>query len=200
MTPRHAAAALVGAAAVGVGAWRVAVLAGHWGQAAYAMPPGVVVMAAAALAGLLLSAVVTVRAGRGDVALLGIVTAGLLAYGVLGIFSIGLPLLLLGVAACTALVRRLGGAPGSLRAAGPALGVTLVAIVVLAGQLPVVECQAGGVTSATPIWLFGGGGAGSSGSGSASSGTDVHEGTVTTGGSTFTYTCAGDRMTGFRRL
>jgi hypothetical protein len=70
---------------------------------------------------------------------------------------------------------------------------------VLAAQLPVVECESGGVTSGTLIWLFDGGGVGG-GSGSASSETDVHSGTVTAGGSTFRYTCAGDRMTDFRRL
>jgi hypothetical protein len=198
MTGRRAAAALLGAAAAGVGAWRFAVLAGHGGRAAYAMPPSVLVVAAAALAGLLLSTVVTVRAARADVTLLGILTAGLLAYGILGILSIGLPLLLLGAAACTGLVRRLCGAPPSLRLAGPALGAAVVAIVVLAGQPPVVECEPGGVTSSTPLWLFTGGASG--GSGSASSDTDVHSGTVTAGGSTFTYTCAGDRMSDFRRL
>jgi methyl coenzyme M reductase beta subunit len=107
----RAAAALLGAAAAGVGAWRFAVLAGHGGRAAYAMPPSVVMVAAAALAGLMLSTLVAVRAARADVILLGILTAGLLGYGVLGIFSIGLPLLLLGAAAGTALVRRLSGAP-----------------------------------------------------------------------------------------
>jgi hypothetical protein len=162
------------------------------------MPPSVVVVAAVAVAVLLLSAVVTVRAARADIILLSVVTAALLGYGVLGIFSVGLPLLLVGAAACTALVRRLSGVARSLRLAGPALGVAVVAIVVLAAQPPVVECERGGVTSSTPIWLFTGGASG--GSGSTSSETDVHSGTVTTGGSTFTYTCAGDRLREFRRL
>jgi hypothetical protein len=198
VTPPRATAAVVGAAAAGVGGWRLAVLAGHWGQPAYAMPLGVVVVAALALGAALVAAVVTVRAARPDVVLLGIVSAGLLAYGILGIFSIGLPLLLLGAAACTALVRRLGGASRSLRVAGPGLGVAVVAIVVLAAQLPVVECNPAGVTSSTPIWLFIGGASGSSGSGSSDSG--LSTGTVTTGGASFAYRCAGDRMTDFRRL
>jgi hypothetical protein len=197
MTGRRAAAALLGAATAGAGAWRFAVLAGHAGRPAYAMPPSVVVVASAALGGLLLSTVVAVRAARADVILLGILAAGLLGYGVLGIFGIGLPLLLLGAAACTALVRRLSDAPPSLRLAGPALGVAVVAIVVLAAQPPVVECERGGVTSSTPIWLFAGGASG--GSGSASSETGVHSGTVTAGGSAFMFTCAGDRLSDFRR-
>ncbi len=191
-------AAVLGAAAVGIGAWRLAVLARHWGQPAYAMPLGVVVLAALALGAALVAAVVTARAARPDVVLLGILTAGLLTYGILGIFSIGLPLLLLGAAAGTALVRRLGGAPLSLRVAGPGLGVAVVAIVVLAAQLPVVECDPAGVSSATPIWLFTGGASGSSGSGSSGGG--VQTGTVTSGGASFTYSCAGGRMTDFRRL
>jgi hypothetical protein len=73
-----------------------------------------------------------------------------------------------------------------------------VAIVVLAAQPPVVECERGGVTSSTPIWLLAGGASG--GSGSASSEAGVHSGTVTAGGSTFTYTCAGDRLSVFRHL
>lgn len=47
-------------------------------------------------------------AGRPDVVLLGVLTTGFLAYGVLGMFGIGLPLLVLGAAACTALVHRGG--------------------------------------------------------------------------------------------
>jgi hypothetical protein len=89
MTGRRAATGLLAAAAVGAGAWRLAVLAGHWGQAAYAMPLGVVVVAAAALAAALVAAVVTVRAGRPDVVLLGVLTTGLLAYRVLGCSASG---------------------------------------------------------------------------------------------------------------
>jgi hypothetical protein len=199
MRARRAAPALLGAGAVAVGAWRFVVLAGHGRQPAYAMPPGVMPVAAVALVMVVLGAAVIARSARVDITVLSVLTTFLLVYGVLGIFSIGLPLLALGVATCSVLVRRLsGGVPRSVLAAGPGLAVGLVTLVVLAGQLPVVSCQRGGMTGGTPIWLYGGGASGGSGSVSSSSDGDVHSGRVTLGGSTFTFTCTGDRLVRFR--
>jgi hypothetical protein len=197
MRARRGASILLGASAVAVAAWRFAVLAGEWRQPAYAMPGGVVALAAVALVVVVLGAAMVARSARVDVTVLSIVTTLLLVYGVLGIFSIGLPLLVLGVAGCTVLVRRLSsGVPRSVLLGGPGLAIGLVALVVLASQLPVVTCQRGGMIGGTPIWLFGGGGSGSSGS--VSSESDVHSGSVTVGGSSFTFTCAGDRLVRFR--
>jgi hypothetical protein len=161
------------------------------------MPPGVMLVAAVALVMVVLGAAVVARSARVDVTVLSVLTTFLLVYGVIGIFSIGLPLLALGVATCTVLVRRLsGGVPRSLLVAGPGLAIGVVTLVVLAGQLPVVSCQRGGMIGGTPIWLYGGGASGSSGS--VSSESDVHSGSVTLGGSSFTFTCAGDRLVRFR--
>jgi hypothetical protein len=201
---RGAATLLVLAAAT-VGAWRLAVLAAHWRQAAYAMPPGVLVVGSAALAVIAVAGVVTARSGRVDAALLSIVATFLLGYGFLAIFSIGLPILGLGALATILLVRRLSsGSHTSLIISAPALAIALVCLVGLAADLPVVACQpGGGVVTGFPVWLWvgggGGGEAGSSGSSSSGPGSSgsVSSGTVTIGSSTYEFRCAGGHLATF---
>ena len=196
MSTRRAAAALIAAAAVAVGVWRFAALARQWRVPAYAMPGHVIAVASVALAAVVIGAVAGARTARVEITLLSIVATALLVYGFLAIFSIGLPLLVLGVLLWAVLVRRLrGGAPLSLLAAGPVLALGLATVVVLSSQLPVVSCErGGGVITATPIWLFGGS---ESGSGSGSSDSAIRTGTVTLGSTTFTFACDGDHLVRF---
>jgi|SRR3984893_6842418 len=97
--------------------------------------------------------------------LLGIAAAGLLLLGVIGIFSIGLPLLAAGVLALLGLINALsrpGSAPSrsGRAAAGMAAAGALLAVVVLLGGFIVTElalrCPAHGVMGGSGSSLFGG--------------------------------------------
>jgi prepilin signal peptidase PulO-like enzyme (type II secretory pathway) len=97
--------------------------------------------------------------------LLGISTAGLLLLGIIGIFSIGLPLLLAGLLALVGLIislSRPGSAPerSGRAAAGMVAGGALLAVVVLLGGFILTElalrCPAHGVTGGSGSSLFGG--------------------------------------------
>lgn len=194
-TGRRVAAALVAAVAAAIAAWRVAVLVDHHSQPAYAMPSEVVVIAGVALAVVVAGGIATVRLSRVDVPVLSVLVTLLIAFGVLAIFSIGLPILALGIALTAVLARRWpAGAPRSLLLSGPVLAVAFVGLVVLAAQPPVVTCEPGGVSTGTPLWLAGGG---SSGSASGSSASSVRSGTETLGDQTFRYVCDGDRLVRF---
>jgi hypothetical protein len=73
----------------------------------------------------------------------------------------------------------------------------------LALDRPVVECLANGVSSATPVWTWFGGGSRSGtsgesgGSSSSSSAPQQTSGSITTGGVTYAYTCDGTRLVHF---
>jgi prepilin signal peptidase PulO-like enzyme (type II secretory pathway) len=97
--------------------------------------------------------------------LLGISVAGLLLLGLIGIFSIGLPLLLAGLLALVGLINSLirpGTAPrrSGRAAAGMAAGGALLAVVVLLGGFIVTElairCPSNGVMGGSGSSLFGG--------------------------------------------
>jgi hypothetical protein len=196
---RRVSASVVALTAVALGVWRLAVLVDHRSQPAYAMPLGVIAVAATALAVIVAGAVAAVLRPRVDLTLVSLAATLLLVYGFLGIFSIGLPLLGLGIALVAVLARRYSaGAPRSSMLSGPALAIGLVTLLLLAGQMPVVACERGGVTGGTPIWLAFGSASGSTSS-IGSSGSDLHSGRVSLDGSTFTYTCAGGRLVRFRR-
>ena len=162
------------------------------------MPTAVLVIAGAALVAVIVGAIVAVRVARTGVTVLSVVATVSIAFGYLTIFSIGLPILGLGVALAAMLARRLsGGAPRSLLLCGPVLGIGLVALLVLAAQMPVVTCERDGVSTGTPLWLAGGSGSGSGGGSSSDS--DVRSGTVTLSGSTFSYVCHGARLVQFHQ-
>lgn len=96
--------------------------------------------------------------------LLGISAAGLLLLGVIGIFSIGLPLLVAGLLALVGLINSLSreSAPGrsGRAAAGMVAGGALLAVVVLLGGFIVSElairCPARGVIGGSGPSLLGG--------------------------------------------
>jgi hypothetical protein len=96
--------------------------------------------------------------------LLGISTAGLLLLGVIGIFSIGVPLLIAGLLALVGLINSLSreSAPGrsGKAAAGMVAGGALLAVVVLLAGFIVTEfairCPSNGVIDASGSSLFGG--------------------------------------------
>jgi hypothetical protein len=67
----------------------------------------------------------------------------------------------------------------------------------LAIQEPIVSCMSGGVSNATPIWTWFGGGFGASGSAGGSSTSNQISGTTTIGKTTYSYTCAGGRLVRF---
>jgi hypothetical protein len=96
--------------------------------------------------------------------LLGISAAGLLLLGVIGIFSIGLPLLIAGLLALVGLINSLSreSAPGrsGRAAAGMVAGGAVLAVVVVLGGFIVTEfairCPSKGVIDASGSSLFGG--------------------------------------------
>jgi hypothetical protein len=71
----------------------------------------------------------------------------------------------------------------------------------LALDRPVVECLANGVSSATPVWTwFGGGSVSGTSSESGSSSSSLPQqttGSITAGGVTYVYTCDGTRLVRF---
>jgi hypothetical protein len=195
-TGRRLAAAVVAIAAVAIGAWCFVVLVDRRSQPAYAMPTAVLVIAGIALAAVVVGAVVGTREARAGLTILSVLATLSIAFGFLAIFSIGLPILALGVALAAVLARRLsGGAPRSLLLSGPVLAIGLTGLLVLSAQMPVVSCERGGVSTGTPLWLAGGGSSGSAGGSSESS---VRSGTVTLDGETFAFVCDGDRLVRFR--
>jgi hypothetical protein len=96
--------------------------------------------------------------------LLGIAAAGLLLLGVIGIFSIGVPLLVAGLLALVGLINALrpGSAPGrsGRAAAGMVAGGAVLAVAVLLGGFIATElalrCPARGVIGGTGSSLLGG--------------------------------------------
>lgn len=194
-TGRRDAAVLVAVVAAAIGGWRFAVLAAHHSQPAYAMPPLVVVIGGVALAVVVVGAIATVRSSRVDVPALSVLATLLIAFGLLAILSVGLPILVLGIVLTATVARRWpNGASRWLLVSGPVLAVGIVGLIVLSAQQPVVTCETEGVSTATPLWL---GGGGSSGSGEGSSASSVHSGTETLGTQTFAYVCDGDRLVDF---
>jgi len=157
----------------------------------------------------LLLAAIAVAAGLGALVqapltrrtLLGGAAGAALLTGVVGIFSIGLPLFGAGVLALFAIASTPAGPAPRRAAIAPAVGATLglaaVAAVFVPTMFPSVTCHSDGA-EADSGWGFFGGGSSETGSESGSGGKDV-TGSFTAGGHTYDYACQGNRLTLFRR-
>ena len=177
-----------------------------WRQPAYVMPFWVVLAGSvcAALTGI--GGVLATRRGQATSWLAPTVTLAAL----LGILSAG-TLVLLPVVVVLLLVANHRGriAPATPRptrrvSSGLILTLGLVPLcllVLLRG--PVVDCTSGGVDEASPIWMWLGSlgtGAGISGTGSStSSDLDQTTGSVTAGGTTYTFICVGPKLAQFAK-
>lgn len=131
----------------------------------------------------------------------------LLVIGILGIFSIGAPLLFAALLAGGAALRGIALAPIRTVAlavgAGGAVALAAAAAVFAPTMAPSVECHAGGGVTVNSGWgLFGdaGGGQGyaTSGGGSLSRGGDA-TGVFTSGPDTYTYRCRAGRLVEFTK-
>ena len=194
-------AGLLALATSGLAILLAIVLGIRWRQPAYVMPLAIVVVGA-------LCALLTAFGGamavlRGQVTpwlappVTLILIYGFLAVGVLVIVPVLVLLLLV-----NRRVRRVQVVRTSSSRAGSALLLTLglvpLCVLVLLGE-PVVECMSQGVETSTPIWSWLGNlGAGETGSVSSSSSAPGRSGgSVTEGGTTYSFLCLGTRLVQF---
>lgn len=177
-------------------------LAQRWQEPSYAMPGGVVILAAVCTVLTVAGTVIGLHRHNLLRAWLTVLIALLFEWGFLAIFSIGSVLLIAALITLVVRVRLAEQRPRRSRkvavGAGLVLSLGLAPLSELAVERPVVQCDTNGVTEATPIWTWiGSGDAGVSGSGSGSSSSNVTTGSVTVGGNTYRYVCAGDRLERF---
>ncbi len=194
----------LGLLAIAFAARTAVVIGQEWREPNYAMPIWVVAIASFCGALTLVGAGAASRGGRGLRAWLTVLTAELLLWGLLTIFSVGLGLLLAGIACLVVRLRLSVHRPLVRRhlvvGAGILLSVGLIPLSALSISGPVVECLPGGVESSVPVWTLFGSGGGSSPM--TSSGTSVSSqqsaGHVTIGATTYGYTCTKGRLTSFQ--
>jgi uncharacterized membrane protein YgcG len=187
-----------------VGVLLLIVLARRHQQPGYAMPLAVLVIAGVCAA--LTTAGGALATYRGELVKpwLTMVTTLLFLTALITMFSIGPLVLIVALASLIARVRLRSpqpvGEPRTQISAGLLLSLGLAPLSLLAVEQPVIACTPDGVSNASPIWTwFGssGGGFSSGGSGSSSSASHVSTGTVTVGGTTYAYTCAGEELVDF---
>lgn len=171
-------------------------------QPGYAMPVSVLVIGAVCLA--LTTAGAAIATYRGELVKpwLTLLTTLLFLAAFITLFSIGALVLIVALASLIARARLRGvqpvARPRTRVGAGLLLSLGLAPLSLLAVEQPVVACMPDGVSNASPIWTwFGSGGFSSGGSGSSSSSNHVSTGTVTVGGTTYMYTCAGEDLVQF---
>jgi uncharacterized membrane protein YgcG len=173
-------------------------------QPGYAMPLTVLVIAGVCVA--LTIAGGAMAAFRGELVKpwLTMLTTLLFLAAFITMFSIGPLVLIVATASLIARARLRSRQPVDGRrsriSAGLLLSLGLAPLSLFAVEQPVVACMPNGVSNASPIWTwFGssGGGFNSGGSGSSSSSNGVSTGTVTVGGTTYTYRCAGEDLVDF---
>jgi hypothetical protein len=182
-----------------------AILESRRHQPAYAMPVVVVLIAGLCVVLIAAGGVLALKARQLEPWLAPVVVVALMfAFLEAGVLIV-IPLVLLLV-----LVSRRGsaGRRSALRwqrlGAPVLLTLGVVPLSWLALDRPVVECLANGVSSATPVWTWFGGGSvsgftsetGGSGS-SSSSAPQLSSGSITAGGVTYIYTCDGTRLIRF---
>lgn len=171
-------------------------------QLGYAMPVAVLILASACVLLTLAGALLAMRRSQPLAPWLTLLTALLFAAAYVTIFSFGVVFVVLGIISLLARVRIRDAQPArawrSRVGAGLLLSLGFTPLSLLAIQRPIVSCLSDGVSNAAPLWTwFGGGGLGASGSSGGSSGSSQASGTVTVGGTTYSYICAGDRLVRF---
>jgi hypothetical protein len=168
------------------------------------MPVSVLVIGAVCLA--LTTAGAAIATYRGELVKpwLTLLTTLLFLAAFISLFSIGALVLIVALASLIARARLRGvqpvDAPRTRVGAGLLLSLGLAPLSLLAVEQPVVACMPDGVSNSSPIWTWFGSGEGgfsSGGSGSSSSSNHVSTGTVTVGGTTYMYTCAGEDLVNF---
>ncbi|MGH7642531.1 MAG: hypothetical protein ACRENX_05875 [Candidatus Dormibacteria bacterium] len=183
----------------------------RWSEPNYAMPGWVVAVAALCALAALAGAWLLLRHPAGSSrSWLTLLTALLLLFGVLTIFSVGLGLLIVAAGCLVVRIRLSRRSPTVGRSAGVGAGlllaVGLVPLSALAISSPVVACTSDGVETSVPMWIWLGPVSGSSRSGAnglsvrgdaGPSGGGESSGRVSVGGVSYTYSCQGDRLTNF---
>jgi hypothetical protein len=199
---RRVAASALALAVTAVGVVLLVLLAQRHQQPGYAMPLAVLVIAGMCVA--LTTAGGAMATYRGQLVgpWLTMVTTLLFLAAFLTMFSIGPLVLIVALASLLARIRLRSPdtASRSRIGAGLCLSLGMAPLSLLAVEQPVVACMPDGVSNASPIWTWfgsGGGGLSAGGSGSSSSSNHVSTGTVTAGGTTYTYACAGEELVNF---
>jgi hypothetical protein len=185
---------------VAASAWLLVVVVLHARREVYDLPAGAIAVGVLA-AVFAIGGWATIAVARDGVLLLGVVCALLLVAGVVSILSIGVLLLLAGVALATLTGRLAQGRPridvATLARAVVGAGLAFPIAALVAADGPVVECRAdGGVSTRSSI--FRGGSTVSAGQASSSTARDqTSEGTMTNGNRTYTYRCSDGRLVEF---
>src|ERR1700736_3623437 len=194
----------LGIAAAAVAVFVLVLLIERQGALGYGMPLAVLVIAYVCVPLTLEGALLAMRRRLPLTPWLTLLTTLLLTFAVVTIFSIGVIFLAAGIISLVARVRIRATQPSqtwrSRIGAGFLLSLGFAPLSLLAIQGPIVSAMTGGVSSSTPLWpWFGGlGGVGMS-SGSGSSESNQITGTVTAGGTTYSYVCVGDQLIQFLR-
>jgi hypothetical protein len=191
----------LGIAAAAIAVLVLVVLTQRQSHLGYAMPVAVLVVATACVLLTLLGAALAMRYRQPLAAWLTLLTTLLFVAAVVTIFSFGLAFLAAGIISLVARVRIRAARPSqtwrSRVGAGLLLSLGFAPLSLLAIQGPIVACMTDGVSSSTPLWTwFGGLGAGGMSSGGSSDSNRV-TGTVSAGGTTYSYICMGDRLVQF---
>jgi hypothetical protein len=191
------------AAALALGAiFLVAVTVRHAAEPVYRLPPIAVVVSVAAGALCLATSGLLALLPQPRLILLAAFGVFLTLLGVLAIFSIGLLLILSATVVFFALARSLPNLrPRTVVthvAAGAALGLSVLVLIVISSQSPAVECWSNGVSTHSREWW--GGSRSSSGSGSATVAPDGSaSGVMRVSEESYRYACSGGTLVEFER-
>jgi hypothetical protein len=132
---------------------------------------------------------------------LGLLTGAGLLFGIMGMFSIGLPFLVASLVVLVVLYRTLRRSPARTQAGaaigGALIGYALVLLFIGQGVPPVVECLPNGGSSSSGRWL--GGRAVTLGGGMRMGADGSMTGTIEAPAWTATFRCEGGRMVEFQR-